>query len=79
VQQIPFEFNLGCTSTADTFVGSDCLVSTTANALVPGSVTAGLRAVWQIDKAVVYDGGADGDPSTVGDNTLYLAQGIFIP
>jgi WD40 repeat protein len=79
VQQIPFEFDFGCTATADTTIGSDCPISTAANAVVPGSVTAGLRSIWQIGQAQVYDGGADANPLTTGDNTLFLDQGIFIP
>jgi Tol biopolymer transport system component len=78
VQEVPFEFDLACTPTADTTIGSDCPVATSANALVPGSVTADLRAIWQIGQAQVYDGGADGNPVTA-DNTLYLRQGVFIP
>jgi hypothetical protein len=27
----------------------------------------------------VFDGGADGDGSTAGDNTVFAAQGVFIP
>ena len=79
VEQFPFEFDLACTATADTTVGSDCPLTTSANSLVPGSVSAGLRAIWQVDQAQVYDGGADGNPGSVSDNTLYLDQGIFVP
>jgi hypothetical protein len=78
-EQIPFDFDLACTATADTTIGSDCPLQTTANAVVPGSVSAGLRAIWQVGQAQVYDGGADGNPGTTSDNTLYLDQGIFIP
>jgi Tol biopolymer transport system component len=77
-QEIPFEFDVACTPTADTTIGSDCPVATSANALVPGSVTADLRAIWQIGQAQVYDGGADGNPVTQ-DNTLFLNQGVFLP
>jgi len=27
----------------------------------------------------VQDGGEDGDGATLGDNTLFLTQGIFVP
>jgi hypothetical protein len=50
--------------------------------LVPGSVadsTDQRRAVWQLDRLQVYDGGADGDAGTLGDETLFMTQGIFIP
>jgi dipeptidyl aminopeptidase/acylaminoacyl peptidase len=79
VQSFQFEFDLVCTATADTTIGSDCPLATTANALVPGSVTAGLRAIWQVGQAQVYDGGADGNPVTTSDNTLFLDQGVFVP
>jgi hypothetical protein len=52
---------------------------TTANALMPGLVTNGNRAIWELGQAQVYDGGADGNPDTTSDNTLYLDQGIFVP
>ena len=37
------------------------------------------RAVWQLGKVQVYDGGADGDADTAGDNTLFMEQGLFVP
>ncbi len=76
--QIPFPFPVGCTADPDPLVGSDCAASTTAEALIPGAVTEGDRAVWEIGKAQVYDGGADGNPITA-DNTLYATQGVFVP
>jgi hypothetical protein len=78
VEPLPFEFDLACTPTADSTVGSDCAVSTTANALVPGAITAGLRAIWQLGQAQVYDGGPDGNPVSA-DNTLFMDQGLFVP
>jgi hypothetical protein len=27
----------------------------------------------------VYDGGADGDADTTGDNTLFMVQGVAVP
>ena len=77
-EQIPFEFDLACTATTDTTIGSDCPLSTSANALVPGSVVSGLRAIWQVGQAQVYDGGADGNPASA-DNTLFMNEGIFVP
>ncbi len=76
--EIPFPFTIGCTADPDPQVGSDCAASTTADALVPGAITEGDRAVWQIGKAEVYDGGSDGNPTTA-DNTLYATQGVFVP
>jgi hypothetical protein len=52
---------------------------TSANTLVPNAVVAGERAIWQIGQVQVYDGGADGNPDTTGDNPLFLDEGVFIP
>lgn len=76
-------FTLGwtvpCRTTAVTTRGGDCLLATTADALVPGMVKEGARAIWQLDQVRVYDGGADFDADTPADNRLFFAQGIFVP
>jgi hypothetical protein len=74
-----FRFGVSCGPTASTTVGSTCAISTSANAVAPGAVVAGRRAIWQLGPVQVYDGGADGLASTTGDNTLFLDQGIFVP
>src|SRR5205085_929328 len=56
-----------------------CVVSTTANALAPGAVLEGRRAIWQLGQVKVYDGGADGLASTTGDNGLFMVEGVFVP
>jgi hypothetical protein len=56
-----------------------CTLATTANALAPGALAAGRRAIWQLGQVRVYDGGADGLASTTGDNTLFMVEGIFVP
>jgi hypothetical protein len=38
-----------------------------------------MRAIWELSKTRVFDGGADGDADTAGDNTLFAVQGVFIP
>ena len=43
-----FPVTMPCTTTADMTVGSTCAITTTANALVPGAMTAGERAIWQL-------------------------------
>jgi hypothetical protein len=68
-----------CTTTASTSIGSDCSSVTTANALMPGLVTNGNRAIWELGQVQVYDGGADGNSGTTGDNTLFMNQGLFVP
>jgi dipeptidyl aminopeptidase/acylaminoacyl peptidase len=79
-QDIPFSVSLRCAlPPMTTFAGSTCSAGTTANALVPGAVLEGRRTIWALDQVKLYDGGADGDASTTGDNTLFMDQGVFVP
>jgi hypothetical protein len=59
--------------------GADCAIVTSADALAPGTVIEGRRAVWELSMVQVDDGGADGDADTAGDNTVFMVQGVFIP
>jgi hypothetical protein len=56
-----------------------CSVATTANAVAPGAVMAGRRAIWQLDQVRLYDGGADSLASTADDNSLFMVEGVFTP
>ena len=67
-----------CGATADPTIGATCSVSTGFNALVPGAVIEGKRAVWQLDQFVLNDGGADGEAETA-PNTVFARQGILVP
>ena len=58
--------------------GSVCSVSTTLDAVLPGVVREGARAVWELGQVQVADGGSDGDADTP-DNSPFMRQGIFIP
>jgi len=78
VIDIPFPVTTPCTATASTSIGSTCNISTSANAVVPGSVKDGKRAVVEIQQIQVSDGGPDGVAATT-PNTLFSVQGIFIP
>jgi hypothetical protein len=50
------------------------------NTLVPGTIKASLRTIWQIGQVRIFDdGGDDGDGSTTADNTLFATQGVFEP
>jgi uncharacterized repeat protein (TIGR01451 family) len=69
---------IACAGTADISIGAACGLSTSANAVLPGSVQTGRRAIWEIGQVQVFDGGADGLASTAG-NTLFATEGIFIP
>jgi hypothetical protein len=68
---IPFPVTVPC-------AGSLCAISTTANAVIPGAITAGQRAIWELGQVQVSDGGADGLVSTT-DNTLFMDEGVFVP
>jgi hypothetical protein len=71
-------FDVPCTPTAATNGGAKCVISTTAEALVPSLVTERRRTIWELGRVRVFDGGADGDTAT-GPDTLFAVQGIFVP
>jgi hypothetical protein len=74
----PLSFVLSCTSTAATDQGGSCSVSTSVNALTPGTVKAGTRAVWELGQVRVLDGGTDGAVATT-PNALFAVEGVFVP
>jgi TolB protein len=81
VVDLPVQFNVPCATTSSTTVGSTCSINTSVNTLFGGTaITDSRRAIWQqTDPVRVYDGGADGLASTVGDNTLFAVGGLFAP
>jgi hypothetical protein len=79
VQDASIERAVACAETASTSTGSTCNVTTTVNAIIPGSVKHIKRSVWEYADVRVYDGGADGDGDTTADNTVFLRPGVFIP
>jgi plastocyanin len=68
-----------CATNTDATVGSTCSVTTTANAVIPGLVVGGSRAVWESQGVQVFDGGSDGLVSTATGNTLFADQAVFTP
>ena len=78
VQDTLLDVPVQCTSTPTSPAGSTCAVSTTAEAVAPGAVREGKRTIWALEGLQVVDGGADGLAST-SPNTLFAAQGLFIP
>jgi hypothetical protein len=76
---VAFGFSVGCVPTSDDTVGSTCSAATTADAVLSGVVKEGKRTIWELGRVEVYDGGADGDADTTGDNTLFATQGLFVP
>ena len=79
VQDFAFEFVVSCAQTASTSTGSTCNWNTTTNSVIPGSVKEQKRAIYELEPVLIYDGGADGDATTTGDNAVFLRQGIFVP
>jgi TolB protein len=79
VQDIPLPIGVPCAGTTDTTVGSTCTVSTSANAVIPGMVVAQKRMIIELGQVRIYDGGADGDPATGPQGTVFMDQGIFVP
>jgi hypothetical protein len=79
VQATPFRFAVPCAATTDPASGGSCSLASTFNAILPGSVVEGGRAIWQLSAIDVFDGGADGQAATRGDNTLFERQGVFVP
>jgi TolB protein len=78
---VPFQygFDIPCTLDPSLTIGSNCTISTTADTLVPGTISASLRTIWQIGRARVDDAGPDGNPDTTADNTVFAVQGLFVP
>jgi hypothetical protein len=75
-----FGFGFSCVPTpSDPDIGSTCSAATTADAVMAGVTPELKRAVWQLGQVQVFDGGADGDADTTGDNTLFETQGLFAP
>ena len=54
--------------------GATCSISTTFDAIMPGAVTEGRRAMWQLGAVEVHDGGSDGLAAT-GPNEAVRAPG----
>jgi subtilisin len=78
VADIGFPIPIDCLATSDTSLGSSCGVNTSANALAPGVVRSGAKAVWQIGEIEVLDSGPDGVRGNSDDEPLAV-QGIYLP
>jgi hypothetical protein len=78
VADVSFEFVVPCAGTSAPGVGSNCVASTTADAVAPGIVAEGSRAVWELGQATLADGGVDGAAGTE-PNGVFAVQGLFVP
>jgi hypothetical protein len=57
-------------------------LTTGFNALSPGTIREGKRAIWELGAIRVFDGGGSGDPTVYNGNapsTLFADQGLFVP
>jgi hypothetical protein len=79
VQDFVYRFTVPCQSTVSTTVGSTCAVTTTADAIQPGTVRESARMIWQLRQVTLFDGGPDGVATTTGGNTLFETQRVFVP
>jgi hypothetical protein len=73
-----FPIDFPCSATSDPNVGATCALTTSFDAVVPGAVDEGARAVWELGQMEVRDGGSDGVAAT-DPNTVFARQGIFVP
>jgi len=77
-QVLPFAVTIPCSETASSATGASCAVSTSLNSVLPGAVESGKRAIWELDRIRVFDGGPDGAVATA-DNSPFQTQGLFVP
>jgi hypothetical protein len=81
------EMPVTCVGTASATIGGRCALNTTLDALIPGVVREGRRAIWQLGQVSVRDAGPNGTgygsgcPATCGDGDeqTFLRQGVFVP
>ena len=78
VSDLDFPVTVPCGVTNDVAIGAECSVSTSFDAVLPGAIAEGRRAIWQLSDVAVFDGGIDGDAGTA-PNDLFARQGIFSP
>jgi hypothetical protein len=74
---VPLRFTVPCTATPGPEGGS-CQLTTTVDGVLPGVARDGKRAIWELVRMSVFDGGPDGVASTA-DNTLFAVQGTYAP
>jgi hypothetical protein len=66
-----------CTATPGA-AGATCALTTTVNALQPGSIPESKRTLREIRQVRLFDGGPDDLAATAG-NSLFAVQGLFVP
>ena len=76
---LPLPVVAPCVSTPSVSTGGICSVSTSYDAVLPGAVTEGKRAIWALGQVQVHDGGPDGAVATPAGNSLFAVPGVFVP
>ncbi len=87
VSDFRFDVPIACTASVPAPIGSDCSITTSADALVAGMIREGKRSVISTPRFAVLDAGPDGSLSApscpptcgTGDESEYLVQGTFTP
>lgn len=77
-EEMPFSFTIPCQATADANTGSNCSVTTSVDSVTAGAVKESKRAVWELVRVQVLDGGPDNVASTA-DNNVFATSGLFVP
>ena len=72
-------FAWACVQSGSTSSGSTCNLSTSMDAVIPGSHMDVKLVNWELNAVRIYDGGADGEGDTTADNTVFMRPGIFVP
>ena len=79
VVDTPFVAPMNCVSSPSTSEGGTCSLSTSADAIIPGSVPEGERSIWALGQVEVWDGGPDGSIATTAGDNVFLREGVFVP
>jgi Tol biopolymer transport system component len=77
VTDMPLPATVPCTATA-TSTGALCSIDTSVNSLIPGAIKDAKRQILQLGQVEVFDGGPDGDVSTL-PNDLFATEGLWVP
>jgi hypothetical protein len=77
-QDLAFPVTVQCSATLDPAVGASCSTVTSFDAVVPGAIHEGKRALWRLGQVEVHDGGTDGLAATEPNGT-FARQGLFVP
>ena len=78
VIDFPVPWAVSCAPVGPGTPGGQCIANTSLNALIPGAIISTKRMSWEVLTLVVQDGGSDGNPATVPNDT-WMVRGLFQP